>query len=54
MKPTMYSKKAKKLPSRSGLNSLDRTQRTINDYSKLSPIKDEEPVPLVTQFMRKK
>ena len=52
MKPTVYSKQAKKLPSRSALNSLDRTQRTVNDYAKLSPIKDEEPTPLVTQFIR--
>lgn len=33
------SKQTRQLPSRGGLYDLDRSQRTIVDYSKASPLK---------------
>ena len=55
MKPINVTKKGKLLPSRSALTSLDQGQRTINDYSKLSPIKPatDEPIATVMQNLRK-
>ena len=47
-------KKAKQLPAKSALNALDKTQRTINDYAKLSPINPEEPVATVIQNVAKR
>lgn len=35
-------KKSRQLPSRSGLNQLDKTDRTINDYSKATPLNPTE------------
>ena len=37
------SKKTRQLPARGGLNDLGRSQRTIIDYAKASPIKPDKP-----------
>jgi hypothetical protein len=42
MKPT---KKTRQLPGRGGLNDLGKSQRTIVDYSKASPITEATPQP---------
>jgi hypothetical protein len=41
------------LPDRNALKSLDKTQRTIADYAKLTPIRSLAPNPLVMQNLRK-
>jgi hypothetical protein len=52
MNPVDYSKKL--LPSRRGLQALDKTERTIVDYAKATPLlqNDEEPASIL-QLMRK-
>jgi hypothetical protein len=47
------TKKAKQLPNRSALKGLDATARTINDYSKVTPITPVEPQPNILQGLRK-
>ena len=47
-------KKTRQLPTRGGLNDLDKSKRTIADYSKASPLKSDEPTPNVIQNLRKK
>jgi hypothetical protein len=47
-------KKTRQLPTRGGLNDLDKSQRTIVDYSKASPLKPDEASPNVIQNLRKK
>jgi len=47
------SKKARQLPTRGGLNDLGKSERTINDYSKVSPINPSEPTPSVMQNLAK-
>ena len=51
-RPTKFSKKL--LPSRQGLQALDKTERTITDYAKATPLlqTDEEPASIL-QLMRK-
>ena len=36
------TKLTRQLPARGGLNDLDRSQRTIIDYAKASPIKPDK------------
>ena len=50
--PTKFAKKL--LPSRQGLKALDKTQRTIADYAKATPMlqTDVEPASIL-QAMRK-
>jgi hypothetical protein len=47
-------KKTRQLPSRGGLNDLDKSKRTVADYSKASPITPSEPTPNIVQNLRKK
>jgi hypothetical protein len=47
-------KKTRQLPNRGGLKDLDKSQRTIGDYSKASPLTPSEPTPNVIQNLRKK
>ena len=47
------SKKSRQLPNRGGLNDLDKSERTITDYAKASPIKPDEPTPSVMQNLAK-
>ena len=49
----MNGKKAKQLPFRGALKDLDKSQRTINDYGKLSPLKPMEPSPSILQGLTK-
>jgi hypothetical protein len=49
----MSGKKAKQLPLRGALTDLDKSQRTINDYGKLSPIKPMQPTPSILQGLIK-
>jgi hypothetical protein len=49
----MNGKKAKQLPMRGALKDLDKSQRTINDYSKLSPIKPMAASPSILQGLIK-
>jgi len=44
MKP---SKQTRQLPGRGSLNDLGKSQRTVLDYSKASPITQREPSPAV-------
>jgi len=37
------TKQTRQLPTRGGLNDLGRSQRTIIDYAKASPIKPAKP-----------
>jgi hypothetical protein len=50
--PSYQTKKTKQLPNRAALNALERGQRTIMDYSKLSPIKEDEPTSVIVQNLR--
>lgn len=45
-------KTAKLLPTRSGLNALVKTDRTINDYAKASPVQPDKAEPSVIQNLR--
>lgn len=47
-------KKAKQLPTREGLNQLQKSQRTITDYSKASPLTPDEPTSSIMQNLRKR
>jgi len=49
MKP---GKKTRSLPTRGGLNDLAKTQHTISDYSKASPMGSTEKTPTVMQALR--
>lgn len=53
MKPAKFSKKVL-LPSRKGLQELDKTDRRLTDYAKATPLlqTDEEPASIL-QLMRK-
>ena len=44
---------ARQLPSRGALVDIDKTQRTINDYGKLTPIKPMQPTPSILQGLIK-
>jgi hypothetical protein len=46
-------KQARQLPSRTGLQSLDKSQRSILDYAKATPIRPLEPSPNILQSLRK-
>jgi hypothetical protein len=48
MKPT---KQTRQLPGRGGLNDLGKSQRTIADYSKASPITPTEPNPAEVKIL---
>lgn len=52
--PTVYSKTAKKLPDRAAMNQLARSPRSLSDYSKVTPIRNDDPVPVVVQNLRKR
>lgn len=41
------------LPSRAAMQQLDRSPRSLNDYAKVSPLRNDDPVPIVVQNMRK-
>ena len=45
-------KKATKLPSRKVLQDLGRSQMTINDYAKVSPVKQTEEIAPLFQLLR--
>ena len=47
-------KKTRQLPTRGGLNDLSKSEKTITDYSKASPINPSEPTPGVMQNLAKK
>lgn len=47
-------KKTRQLPSRGGLNDLDKSKRTIADYAKATPINPLEPTATVMQNLQKK
>ena len=52
--PASWGKKSKLLPSKSGLNMLGKSQRTIQDYSKQVPTNPtDSPHPLLVDLMRK-
>lgn len=42
-------RKARQFPQRGALLDLDKTQRTIEDYGKLTPIKPMTPTPGILQ-----
>lgn len=44
----------KKLPSKMAMKNLDKTQRTLTDYAKATPMTDIEPTSLMTQMMMRK
>jgi hypothetical protein len=46
-------KQATQLPTRSGLQALGKSQRTIIDYSKATPLRPTEPSPNILQNLRK-
>jgi hypothetical protein len=53
-KDTRWGKRSKLLPSKSGLNALNRSNRTITDYSKQVPTNPvDEANPLLVNLMRK-
>jgi hypothetical protein len=41
------TKQTRQLPGRGGLNDLGKSQRTIVDYSKATPITEQTPQPAV-------
>lgn len=45
MRQPRSAKEARQLPGRGALNDLGATQRTINDYSKATPIVPLRPTP---------
>lgn len=54
-KPTTatWGKKSKLLPSKAGLNALDKSQRTLMDYSKEVPTNPvDQPHPLLIDLAR--
>src|SRR4029077_3569190 len=46
------SKPFRQLPGRGGLNDLGKSQRTINDYSKISPIVPTQPNPAEVRVLQ--
>lgn len=49
-----WGKKSKLLPSKTGLKELDKSQRTLTDYTKQVPTNPkDEPVPLLQKLRRK-
>ena len=44
-------KKTRQLPTRGGLNDLAKSEHTISDYSKASPISPSEKTPTVMQAL---
>jgi hypothetical protein len=44
-------KKTRQLPTKGGLKDLDKSQRTILDYSKATPITPKEPNPNIIQTL---
>jgi hypothetical protein len=42
-----------KLPARTALKGLDKTQRTIIDYGKLTPMAGAAPPSTIVQILRK-
>lgn len=44
-----FSKLVRQLPKRGALVDLDKSQRTINDYGKVNPIKPMQPSPSILQ-----
>jgi hypothetical protein len=49
---TRATKSTRPLPTRSGLNELGKTRRTIVDYAKKTPLRPQEPTASVVQVMR--
>jgi hypothetical protein len=47
-------KLTRQLPTRGALNDLGKSQKTIADYAKISPITPSEPTPTVIQNLSKK
>lgn len=53
-RPTTVDKsKSRLLPNRAAMKGLDKSQRTIRDYSKAVKLQDDDPMPVVLQPMRK-
>lgn len=52
MKLPRSTKQARQLPDRGALKDLGATQRTINDYSKATPIVPLRPLPNLIQALR--
>ena len=50
---SLKSKQTRQFPSRGALLDLDKTQRTIADYGKLTPIKPMTVQPNVIENLRK-
>jgi hypothetical protein len=49
---TQFSTKPLKLPSRSALNKLGKTDRSISDYGKATPINATDTLSPIVQMMR--
>lgn len=47
-------KTTRQLPSRGALNDIVKSDRSISDYSKVTPIRPNEPTPTVIQNLQKK
>jgi hypothetical protein len=47
-----FSTRPLKLPSRSALNKLGKSERTISDYAKATPIKATDTTSPIVQMMR--
>ncbi len=47
------TKKSRPLPGRGALNDLENTTRTINDYSKATPVNIAQSTPSILQGLRK-
>jgi hypothetical protein len=45
-------KQTRQLPTRGGLNDLDRSGRTIVDYAKATPVKPDRPAGNILQNLR--
>lgn len=53
---TTWGKKSKLLPNRAALNTINRSQHTLLDYSKETPTNLTDPIagsPLLVNLMRK-
>lgn len=53
MKLTSTTKAAKQLPARSALNALAKGSKTINDYSKSTPLQIGDTGSTIVQNLRK-
>jgi hypothetical protein len=53
MKPVNIQKQATVLPDRTAMNQLAKTNRSIMDYSKLSPMNQPAPANMISNLAKR-